>query len=186
MKLPFGILGISETKKQVNENFLGNVNLTGCDFYSQPSMSAAGGVALYVNSKLNYLIREELSVIENEFECIWIEVKNSKSKNILCYYTYRHPNTELQSFMDYIDKTLTEVSKENKLILMMGHFNCESHSDTNEFLNNMISHYLLPYILHPTRVTDHSATVVDNIFSSNTEYDTFGGNILTNISNHFP
>ena len=32
----------------------------------------------------------------------------------------------------------------------MGHFNInllnyESHSDTNEFLNNMISHYLLPY-----------------------------------------
>ena len=50
----------------------------------------------------------------------------------------------------------------------------------------MISHHLLPYILHPSRVTDHSATVIDNIFSNNTEYDTFSGNILTNISDHFP
>ena len=92
--------------------------------------------------------------------------------------------------MDYIDKTLNKVSKENKLILMMGDFNInllnyESHSDTNEFLNNMISHYL-PYILHPSRVTDHSATVINNIFSNNTGYDTFSGNILTNISDHFP
>ena len=28
----------------------------------------------------------------------------------------------------------------------------------------MISRYLLPYILHPTRVTDHSETVIDNLF----------------------
>ena len=71
---------------------------------------------------------------------------------------------------------------------MMGDFNTnllnyESHSDTNEFLNSVISHYLLPYILHPTRVTDHSATVIDNIFSSNTDHDTCSGNILTD---HFP
>ena len=46
-------------------------------------MSAAVGVALYINSNLNYLIREELNATENEFECILIEVKNSKSQNIL-------------------------------------------------------------------------------------------------------
>ena len=66
MKLPLDILGISETKEQLNKNFLRNVNLAGYDFYSQPTMSAAGGVALYVKSKLNYLIREELDVTENE------------------------------------------------------------------------------------------------------------------------
>ena len=109
LKLPFDILGISKTKQQVNKNFLRNVNLTGYEFYSQPSMSAAGGVALYVNSILNYLITEELNVTGNEFERIWIEVKNSGSLNILCCCAYRHPNTELQSFMDYINKTLTNV-----------------------------------------------------------------------------
>ena len=95
IKLPFDILGISETKEQVNKDFLSNINLAGYDFYSQPSISAAGGVALYINSKLNYLIREELNATENEFECIWIEVKNSKSQNIPCCCIYRHPNTQL-------------------------------------------------------------------------------------------
>ena len=79
MKLPFDIIGISETNKQVNKSFLSNVNLSGYDFYSQPSNSSAGGVALYVNSELNYIIREDLNLTENEFECIWIEIKNSKS-----------------------------------------------------------------------------------------------------------
>ena len=50
----------------------------------------------------------------------------------------------------------------------------------------MISHYLLPHILHPTRVTDHSATVIDNIFSNNTTFETVIGNIMTHISDHFP
>ena len=49
MKLSFDIIGISETKEQVIKSFLSNVNLSGYDFYSQPSNSSAGGVALYVN-----------------------------------------------------------------------------------------------------------------------------------------
>ena len=50
----------------------------------------------------------------------------------------------------------------------------------------MVSHYLLPYILHPTRITDHSATIIDNIFSTNCEYDTVSGNLLSQISDYFP
>ena len=73
----------------------------------------------------------------------------------------------------------------------MGDFNInllnyDSHSETNDFINIMVSHHLLPHILHPTRVTDHSATIINNIFSNNLELDTLSGNILTNISDHFP
>ena len=50
----------------------------------------------------------------------------------------------------------------------------------------MVSHYLLPYILHPTRVTDHSATIIDNIFSAYSEYETVSGNLQSQISDHFP
>ena len=58
--------------------------------------------------------------------------------------------------------------------------NYESHNETNDFINvSMVSHYLLPHILHPTRVTDHSATVIDNIFSNNTSHKTVGGKIIT-------
>ena len=74
---------------------------------------------------------------------------------------------------------------------MIGDFNInllsyESHGETNDFINNIISHYLLPPILYPTRVTDHFATVIDNIFSNNTSYETTNGNIITQISDHFP
>ena len=58
-------------------------------------MSVAGGVAPYVNSKLNYLIREEFNVTENKFECIWIEVKNSKIQKI--YYVVALIDTQTLS-----------------------------------------------------------------------------------------
>ena len=74
---------------------------------------------------------------------------------------------------------------------MMGDFNIkllkyQSHPETNDFINLMVSHYLVLHILRPTKVTDHSATIIDNIFSNNVESDTVDGNILSQITDHFP
>ena len=72
---------------------------------------------------------------------------------------------DIKKFNNYIDNIMQKISKENKFLFIMGGFNLnllnyESHNDTNDFINTMISHYLLPHILHPTRVTDHSGTVI--------------------------
>ena len=130
---------------------------------------SAGGVALYVKEDLQHMMRDYLSTCKYEFETIWKDIKNSKSQNVFCGCAYRHPNTNADKFNDYINQTMEKISKENKLIFLMGDFNInllnyESHGETNDFIDTMISHYLLPHILHPTRVTDHSATVIDNIF----------------------
>ena len=45
----------------------------------------------------------------------------------------------------------------------------------------MVSYHLLPHILLPSSVTDHSATV-DNIFINAIEYDTISGNILDTVN----
>ena len=57
----------------------------------------------------------------------------------------------------------------------------EHSSLSNDFINMMISKSFLPYT---TRVTDHSAAVIDNIFSNVTECQTVSGN-LTTFSDHF-
>ena len=72
----------------------------------------------------------------------------------------------------------------------MGDFNInllnyQSRNDTNEFINSMVSHHMLPQILQPTRVTDHSATVTDNIFTNATNFETISGNIPYQIAEHF-
>ena len=90
--------------------------------------------------------------------------------NILCCCNYRHPNTDVSTFTEHRESVLSKYGKSSKIISIMGDFNinlleCKHHTDTNNFVNSTISHYLLLYILHPTKVTYHSATVIDNIFS---------------------
>ena len=85
---------------------------------------------------------------------------------------------------------LSKYEKSSKIISIMGDFNinvleCEHHTDTNYFVNSMVSHYLLPYILHPTRVTGNSATVIDNIFSTVTDFETVSGNIFNQIADRY-
>ena len=189
--IPFDVIGITETKQQVDQNFLVNVDLEGYTLHTQPSKRSCGGCAIYVNSHLDHIIRDDLSTLDDNYETRWVEIKNYKSKNFLYCCVYRHPETDMSSFIDHIDLTLQKVQKENKTVFMMGDFNInllkyESHPETNDFINLMVSHYLLPHILHPTRVTDHSATIIDNIFSNNVESDTVSGNILSQITDHFP
>ena len=72
----------------------------------------------------------------------------------------------------------------------MGDYNIDllqnEHSSlSNDFINVMISTSFLPYILQPTGVTDHSATVINNIFSNVTEFQMVGGNLTALIPDHF-
>ena len=148
LKINFDVIGISETKEQ-SGGFLKYVDLHGYAIHSQHSNSAAGGVAIYV--KLDYIIRDDLNVLEDEFETIWVEIKNKKSLNVLCCCAYRHPNTEIDKFNEYINRVMAKISKENKLVFCMGDFNVNLliynvHTHTNDFLNTMISHYLVPHI----------------------------------------
>ena len=80
MKSQFDLTGISETGEQLN-GFLSNVNMNGYVLHSQHSNSSAGGVALYVKSNLDHFISEDLSVLEDEFETLWVEIKNSEGQN---------------------------------------------------------------------------------------------------------
>ena len=159
--------------------------------YTQPTKSPCGGCAIYVKSQLDHHVRNDLSALEDDFETIWVEINNHKSKNFLCCCLYRHPSSDITNCVDHMGLMLQKVKKEIKSLFIMSDFNInllnyEAHSETNDFINLMVSHYLLPYSLHPTRVTDHSATIIDNIFSTNFEYDTVSGNLLSQISDHFP
>ena len=57
-----------------------NNALHGYNLHSQPSRSAVGGVALYTSKSLNAVKRTDLSVTDDEFETVWVEIKNIKSK----------------------------------------------------------------------------------------------------------
>ena len=73
----------------------------------------------------------------------------------------------------------------------MGDFNVdllktELHQSSDNFLNTLGSYFFQPHIFQPTRVTDHSATLIDNIFFNSLEHFVISGNIVYDLTDHFP
>ena len=73
----------------------------------------------------------------------------------------------------------------------MGDFNIDllkydSQTSSSDFYDVLSSYGYRPLIMQPTRVTSHSATLIDNIFINDLETQSFGGNITASISDHFP
>ena len=64
--------------------------------------------------------------------------------------------------------------------------NYNDHQPTNDFLDSLASNSFIPYILHPTRITSHSKTLIDNIFSNYISHEIISGNITTTVSDHLP
>ena len=88
---------------------------------------------------------------------------------------------------------LPKIKTEKKLPYLTGDFNIdllnvENHLPSQEFINLMYSHSVFPYITKPSRVTTHSATLIDNIFASNIgdNAKTLSGLLYTDITDHFP
>ena len=133
----------------------------------------------------------ELNSISDEYETIWAEVETYREKNILICCAYRHPSTEIEHFTEYIQRALSNPTVTTKQVFILGDFNInllnyDSHTPTNDFVSLLLSQHFLPFIVHPTRVSDHSSTIIDNIFSNVCNLDTKSGNILTQIADHFP
>ena len=99
-----------------------NNTLHGHDLHSQPTRSAAGGVALYTSKSLNAVKRTDLSITDEEFETVWVEIKNAKSKNTLCCCAYRHPSPSPERFTEHIETILHNLTRENKNIFILGDF----------------------------------------------------------------
>ena len=64
--------------------------------------------------------------------------------------------------------------------------NYNDHQPTNDFLDSLASNSFIPYILHPTRITSHSKTLIDNIFSNYISHEIISGNITATISAPLP
>ena len=59
---------------------------------------------------------------------------------------------------------------------------------SQEFLNVLYSHHLMPNITNPTRVTKTTATLIDNTLSNDIAWNEkpFTGTLYSDISDHYP
>ena len=163
------VIAVSETwLTELSED---TFNLLGYSFVSKSRANKlGGGVGLYIDSTLEYKLRLDISLLNDFIECIFVEIQQKNSSNIIVGCVYRPPNTDLSLFNQEFLSIRGKMNEKNpKLTIIAGDFNIdllksEVHAPTGEFLNNLTSHSFMPTIFHPTRITATSATLIDNIF----------------------
>ena len=87
-----------------------------------------------------------------------------------------------------------KLRNENKLCYLLGDYNInllnvDTHTSTADFNDTMFSNGFIPLISRPTRVTQSTATLIDNIFTNQLaelHNNFFQGILLTDISDHYP
>ena len=120
------------------------------------------------------------------FESVFIEVlsKSKPDKNTIVGCIYKHPKLTIPDFsQNYLQPLLDKLTYEkNKNIILLGDFNIdllhyENDNHTRDFLDQMYTSSLSPQITIPTRITSRSKTLIDNIFTNNTEEPCLSGNL---------
>ena len=188
----FDVINMTETSENNDSSFPTNISLDG---YKYPyilliSKFFKGWCCnIYVKDCFTSFKRENLCQSNDQFETVWVEINQVNSKNILLGCIYRHPGTDPSVLTDHLNQILLSIAKENKNVFISGDFNIDllkydTISKNKEFLDMMTSNGFLPHIVHPTRISDTSATVIDNIFSNTYFSDSISGNILIELADH--
>ena len=151
-----------------------------------------GGVSVLVKQKLRLRERSDLVVATNLFEYNVVELKTN-TNNILIVSGYRPPNSNTRKFMQEYKTVLAKLKelKHHELIVRMDHnfdlLKSTSNSTTSMFLNLNVDRDLTPCITKPTRVTNKTATLIDNILiSTKLQYNYTPFVITDDLSDHYP
>ena len=151
-----------------------------------------GGLCMFIKNSLLFKFNLNLSSISNDYESLCVEIINKASKNIVVHALYRPPSGKINAFEDYIKNIIGNKSSLNKSVYFVGDINLnildyDVNKQTNKFFNTIFQSGYIPLINKPTRVTNDTATSIDQIITNefiNTKIKT--GIFKTDISDHFP
>jgi len=197
LTIKFDIISLSEIGRT---NIPANaISFRDYDLYYQESKTKCGGTAILIKNNLTVIKeRKDLHIERMEYlgiENTWLECKSpTMAKNFIIGVIYKHPSDNISLFNREMEKLSHVISKEDKLCIICGDFNINLLNYTLEqpkaFLDVMVSENYIPYITLPTRITDQTATLIDNIFVHHTsdtiEEEITSGNLLTDITDHLP
>ena len=184
------MIGVSEIWHSSDNPISSNVDIQGYTFLSTKSVTQNGGVGLSIRDSLTSNPRNDLDSLTDDFETVWVEIENLNNKNFLIRCVYRHPSSNIDNLTSHFQNVFAKLPS-NKLLFVMGDFNVNllhyaSHTPTGDFVNNFFSHSLLPCIHHSTRVCEQRASIIDNIYTNAANANITSGNILMQITDHFP
>ena len=195
LKHSFSVIVLTETATNAEtENWLDIPGYTKL-IKSRVGMKG-GGLAIFFNNDLHisWKIRSDLSLKDcREMESLFVQISHSdlSLKDVIVGAMYHPPNTDYNLFHNNFSSVLTQINLERRPTYLLGDFNIDllkygTDSRAFEFLNNLLTNGFYPKIDKPTRLTDTTATLIDNIFVNVHCDSMISGPWLTDISDHLP
>ena len=134
-------------------------------------------------------VKDQTTGWENLF--VKITHRSQNTKKYIIRNVYRVPNEtihDLQIFNDEFAETLEILQSKRLQIYLCGDYNIDllkiyQKNQYNLFFENLIVAGFQPKISLPTRLTDHSATLIDNIFCNRIDNNE-SGILINHISDH--
>ena len=174
------IIAISETwlDESVTDS---EVKIDGYNIIRRDRVTHAGGVCIYVRDKIGYNARKDLQ--NDTLEDLWLELLFPKTKPLFVGTCYRAPKNSTAK--ECIETTLNKLPPECDTLLL-GDFNyCTLNNKVNKFSQMMTTNGYTQLINTPTRVTNNSSSLIDHIYTNNTDKISQSGVIESGISDHF-
>ena len=207
----FDILCFCETNCNT-DNLPNNYNDILIDGFHKPftqnpyrKSNKGGGLAIYVNRRVcdeSDLELLDIKLDHNpnlsttpscEYMFLKVNIKLAKSKNKKCYIIgniYRSPSSNPSHFLENLDSLLSSLDRhKNKHLILAGDFNIdlvkyEYELNSQKLIDLTTRYSLIQVITKPTRVTDHSATLIDHIYTNQIYNMVSSGVITFDISDH--
>ena len=147
------------------------------------STNRGGGVLLYVSEDCKSKRRMDLE--DGSVEVVWVELRLSK-KSFLVGNMYRPPNG-VATILDKLEDMLERAASENKRVILMGDLNINllvPSGLASRLLLTTSDNNLRQLITEPTRITEHSQTLIDVFFTSSADLFSASGTTAFTRSDH--
>ena len=180
------------------KNTTNMVNIPGyTHVFNHQKNCKGGGVSILLKDGIPFKQRPDLEIFEEgEIESVFIETISKCGKTIIIGSMYRPPNTDVIKYSNSLSEIVTKTrTARNKLapeiIIGMDHnvdlLKSNEHTATSNFIRTVTDLKLFPTITRPTRITHHSATLIDNIYVTEQLHRSFDSMLLLNdMSDHLP
>ena len=188
LKLKFDIICFSETWLREDyqiENYFPDYT----SFHSMRTDRSGGGVSIFISNKYKSSQLVDITLNSDHLECIFANLSYG-DKTIVVGSCYRPPNiTNYHVFISDLSSKLSVIGT-NCSTLICGDFNLDllkmdSDPTVSNFMDTMHTFGLIHTISKPTRITENTFSLIDNIFISNSlQYSS--GILSFDITDHFP
>ena len=156
-----------------------------------------GGLVTYINKRVcdlqsieSFKVNVDPNDLSGEFQFLKIHNCKGSNKTIIIVNFYRSPSKNPKNFIDLLDSIARGLDRHSrKQIMFFGDANIDLikyDTDVNgqNLIDTLAKHSFVQTVSKPTRITDHSATLIDHVYTNNIENIT-SCNVLTyDISDH--